>query len=49
MSTGSGVELACRLAIQSAGRTRIVFDSCRVNVVVAEHCMTEDRIDCCSS
>ena len=49
MPAQSGVELACRLAVESAGRTTIVFDSCRVDVVVAEHCMMEDKVDHCSS
>ena len=48
MMAWSGVELACRLVVESAGRTTIVFDSCRA-VVVADHCMMEDRVDSCSS
>ena len=44
-----GVELACRLAVESARQTTIVFDSRRVDVVVADHCMMEDRVDRCSS
>ena len=34
----SGVELACRLVVELAERTTIVFDSRRV-VVVADHLM----------
>ena len=48
MPTRSGMELACKLAVESAGRTRIVFDSRRV-IVVADHCMVEDRVDGCFS
>ena len=49
MPAWSGVELACRLAVVSVGLTKIVFDSLRVDVVVADHCMMEDRVDRCSS
>ena len=44
-----GVELICRLAVAFVGQTTIVFDSCRVIDVAANHCMMEDRVDCCSS
>ena len=49
MSTQFGMEFASRLAIESAGRTTIVFDSRRVDVVFADHCMMEDSVDRCSS
>ena len=41
----SGVELTCKLAIASAGRTTTVFDLHRVVDVIADHCMMEDRFD----
>ena len=44
-----GVELACKLAIASVGRTKTVFGLCRVVDVVANHYMMEDRVDRCSS
>ena len=47
MQAQSGVGIACRLAVESARRTTIVFDSRRV--IVAEHCMMEDRVNHCSS
>ena len=37
-----GVELACRLAVASAGRMTTIFDWRRV-FLVADHCMVEDR------
>ena len=36
MLARSSVELAWKLAVASAGRTTIVFDSCRVFDVVAD-------------
>ena len=48
MPAWSGVELMCKLVVESAGRTTTVFDWRRV-VVVADRCMVEDRIDRCSS
>ena len=48
MLAQSPVGLACRLAVESAGRTTTVFDSRRV-VVVADHFMVDDRVDRCSS
>ena len=49
MAAQYGVELACRLAVELAGRTTIVFDLHRVDVIFADHCMMEDRVDRCSS
>ena len=49
MPVQSGVGLACRLAIASAGRTTTIFDLHRVVDVVVEHYMMEDRVDHCSS
>ena len=49
MQARSGVELMCRLAVELAGQTTIVFDSDKVDVVVADHYMMEDRVDRCSS
>ena len=49
MPVQSGMGLACRLEVESAWRTTVVFDSRRVDVVVADHCMMEDRVDRCSS
>ena len=49
MPAQSGVELACKLAVVSEGRTMTVFDLHRVVDVVADHCMMEDRVDHCSS
>ena len=49
MSVRSGVGLACKLAVASAGRTMTVFDSRRVVDVVADHYLMEDRVDRCSS
>ena len=49
MLVRSGMGLACRLEVESAGRTAVVFDSRRVDVIVAGHCMMEDRVDRCSS
>ena len=49
MPARSGVELACKLAVASARRTTIAFDSRKVVDVVADHCMMEDRVDRCSS
>ena len=48
MPVQSGVGLTCRLAVESVGPTKIVFDSRRV-VFVADHCIVEDRVDRCSS
>ena len=48
MPTRSGVRPACKLVVELAGQTTTVFDSRRV-VVVADHCMVEDRVDRCSS
>ena len=48
MLARSGVGLTYKLVVESAGRTTNVFDSRRV-VIVAEHCMVEDRVDHCSS
>ena len=45
----SGVGLACRLAVASAGRTMTIFDMHRVVDVVADHYMMDGRVDCCSS
>ena len=47
MPTRSGVGLACKLVVASAGRTTTVFDSHRVDVF-ADHCKMEDRADRCS-
>ena len=45
----SGMKLACKLVVESAGRMTIVFDLRRVDgVVVVDHCMMEDRVDHCS-
>ena len=41
---GSGVGLACKLVFESAGRTTTIFD-----VLLANHCMMDDRVDRCSS
>ena len=43
------IRLACKLAVASAGRTIVVFDSHKVVDVVANRCMMEYRIDQCSS
>ena len=43
MPARSGVGLACKLAVASAGQTAIVFYSRRV-VVVIDHCMMEGRV-----
>ena len=48
MPAQSGVELVCRLVVESAGRMRTVFDLGNFVDVVADHCMPEDRIDRCS-
>ena len=48
MLAQSGMGLACRLAVESAGRTMIVFDLRKV-VVLADRCIMKDRIDRCSS
>ena len=48
MLAWSGVELAYKLVVELAGRMMTIFDWRRV-VVVANHCMVEDMIDCCSS
>ena len=47
MPARSGVELACRLVVESAGRTTTVLDY--DNFFVADCCMVEDRVDRCSS
>ena len=49
MPVRSGVGLACKLAVASAGRTTTVFDLHTVVDVVANHCMMEDWVDRCSS
>ena len=49
MPTRSGVGLAYKLAVDSAGQTTIAFDSRRVVDVIVDHCMMEYRVDCCSS
>ena len=49
MPVRSSMGLVCKLAVASAGRTTIVFDSCKVFDVVANRYMMEDRVDCCSS
>ena len=49
MPVWSSVGLACKLVVASAGRTTTVFGLRRVVVVVADHCMMEDRVDHCSS
>ena len=49
MRVRSGVKLAYKLEVVIVGRTKTVFDLCRVVDVVADHCMMEDRVDCCSS
>ena len=43
------VELACRLAVASAGRTTTIFNLRRVFYVVVDRCMKEDRVDYYSS
>ena len=48
MSARSGVELACKLVVDSARQMTTIFYWCRV-VVVADRCMVEDEIDHCSS
>ena len=48
MPARSGMELACKLVVDSAGRGTTVFDWSRV-VVVANRCMVEDKIDRYSS
>ena len=45
----SSVEHVCKLAVEIAARTTIVFDLHRVVDVVADHCMMEDKVDRCSS
>ena len=40
--------LACRLVVESAGRTTIVFYQGKI-VVVTDRCILEDRVDRCSS
>ena len=49
MPARSGVGLACKLVVESTGRMTTVFDSRRVVDVISDHCMPEDRFDCCSS
>ena len=49
MLVWSGMGLACKLAVASAGRTTTVFDSRRVVNVIVDHCMMDDRVDHCSS
>ena len=49
MSARSGIGLACKLVVVSAGRMTIVFDSHRVVDVVFYHFMMEDRVNRCSS
>ena len=49
MLVQSGMGLACKLAVASAGRTMTIFDSRRVVDVVSDHYMMEDRVDHCSS
>ena len=45
MSAGSGVELACMLAVESVGQTTSVFD-----LGSFAYCyILEDRVDRCSS
>ena len=48
MPARSDVGLASMLAVASAGQTMTVFYLRRVFYVVANHCMMEDRVDCCS-
>ena len=48
MPTRSGVGLAYKLVVESAGRMTTVFDLRRV-VVVADHYIVEDKVDRCSS
>ena len=49
MPARSGLGLACKLVVESAGRTTTFFDSHRVVDVVSDHYMMEDRVDHCSS
>ena len=49
MPVRSGVELACKLAVVSVGRTTTVFVLRRVVDVFANHWIMEDRVDRCSS
>ena len=48
MPARSSVVLACKLVVESAGRTTTVIDWRRV-VVVADRCIAEDKVDHCSS
>ena len=48
MPIWSGVELTCKLVVESAGRMTTVFDWRRL-VLFVDHCMVEDRIDRCTS
>ena len=48
MPARSGVGLACKLVVDSAGQTTTVFDLHRV-VDVFDHYILKDKIDCCSS
>ena len=49
MPKRSSMGLACKLAVALVGQTMTAFDSLRVVDVVADHCIMEDRVDCCSS
>ena len=49
MPLRSGMGLACKLVVKSAGSMTTIFDLHRVVDVVANHYMMEDRVDRCSS
>ena len=49
MPVRSGIGLACRLAVAFVRQTMTIFDLRRVDDVVADRCMVEDRFDHYSS